>query len=841
MPRPNRTDIVSWRPLGFGHTKPHHFWEIFRTVWENRDNLLYAWRILRHGVCDGCSLGPRGLRDDAMEGIHLCLVRLKMLRLNTMPALDPAALADVARLAKRAGLGAGRRDGVGGRALRNLGRLPYPMLRRRGEPGFRRISWDEAFAILGERLRRAAPERLAFYTTSRGLTNEVYYVAQKAARLLGTNNIDNAARLCHAASTTAMKKTLGVAAATCSYTDWIGTDLLVLLGSDLANNQPVAMKYLYYAKKRGARVVVVNPYREPGLERYWVPSITKSALFGTRLADEFFQVRVGGDVAFLNGVLKWLLARNWLDGQFIAEHTAGFEELRAALEKQSWEELEAASGVIRDQMLRFAEIYAEAKSAVFIWSMGLTQHEFGVENVEAVVNVALARGMLGRANAGLVPVRGHSGVQGAAECGSVPNAFPGGAAVNEENAQRFAELWGHPVPARPGLSAPVMLEAAGRGALEVLWIAGGNFLETLPEPARMRAALERVPCRVHQDLFVNSSMLAEPGEEVLLLPGQTRYEQRGGGTLTSTERRIRFSPEIPGPRIGEALAEWEIFMRAAEAALPAEKRRLIHFESAEEIRAEMERVMPLYKGIAALAREGDSVQYGGPLLCAGGYCAGMPGGRARFTPLAPPALGGVIPKAGVCGQPEGSALFYLATRRGKQFNSMVWDQADPLTGARRTDVLISPEDAARLGVRDGDAVVLRPASHENRKTKSEKRNSKSETRNSESEKRNSKSENRPVEFDTRDSLLDTRTPKGDPSDLATRHAPLATSSSPLPTPDSRFPNSVFHATARLAPIAPGTLQAFWPEANVLISARLDPQSKEPDYNAWVTLEKLASG
>jgi molybdopterin-dependent oxidoreductase alpha subunit len=741
-----RNDRVSWVPFGLGQTKPHHYLEILKAIWENRDNLPYAWRILRHGVCDGCSLGPRGLRDDAMPGMHLCMVRLKMLRLNTMPALDPAALADVPRLQK-----------LDGRSLRALGRLPYPMLRRRGEPGFRRVSWEEAIRLAGDRLRAAAsrdPRCMAFYTTSRGLTNEVYYVAQKAARLLGTNNIDNAARLCHAASTTALKQTIGVAAYTCSYTDWIGADLIVLLGSDIASNQPVATKYFYYAKKRGAKIVVVNPYREPGLERYWIPSIVRSALFGTRLADEFFQVRVGGDVAFLNGVLKWLLARNWLDHDFIAQHTTGFQELRAALEQQSWEELEERSGVIRDQMLRFAEIYAEAKDAVLIWSMGLTQHHFGVENVKAVVNLALARGMLGRPNAGLVPVRGHSGVQGAAECGSVPNTFPGGAPVNEENARRFAALWGHPVPAWPGLSALEMLEAAGRGELAVFYIAGGNFVETMPEPERTRQALARVPCRVHQDLFLNSSMLVEPADLVLLLPGQTRYEQKGGGTITSTERRIRFSPEIAGARIGEAMAEWEIFMRVAEAALGQEKVGLIHFADADAIRAEMERAMPLYRGVGSLRAEGESVQYGGPLLCAGGVCANLPGGRARFTPLEPPRI-----EAETAWAVDG-IRFYLTTRRGNQFNSMVFEEADPLTGSvRRDTVFVAPEDAARLELSDGAPVRLRSEVGEMR------------------------------------------------------------------------------GICRVAPVKSGTLQAYWPEANALIASRLDPASKEPDYNAWVTLAK----
>jgi len=812
---PRGTRIVSWVPFGLGHTKPHHFWEIFKTVWENRDNLPYAWRILRHGVCDGCSLGPRGLRDDAMPGIHLCLVRLKMLRLNTMPALDPARLADVHHLSK-----------LDGRALRELGRLPYPMLRRRGEPGFHRVNWDEAFSLLGSRLRAAAhadPRRIAFYTTSRGLTNETYYVAQKVARLLGTNNIDNAARLCHAASTTALKQTIGVGASTVSYTDWIGADLIVLLGADIANNQPVATKYLYYAKQKGARIVVVNPYREPGLERYWVPSIVKSALFGTRFADDFYQVRVGGDVGFLNGVLKFLIEKNWLDHSFIADHTSGFDELRAALAAQSWEQLEESSGLIRDQMLAFAEAYAASKNAIFIWSMGLTQHHFGVENVKAVANLALARGMLGRANAGLVPIRGHSGVQGAAECGSVPNTFPGGDAVNEDSARRFTEFWGHPVPAWPGLSAPEMLDAAGRGELDVFYIAGGNFLDTLPQPARIHDALANVPCRVHQDLLLNSAMFVSPGDLVLLLPGQTRYEQRGGGTLTSTERRIRFSPEIPGPRIGEAMSEWEIFMRAGEAALGPDRRHLLHFPDTAAIRAEMDRVMPLYRGIAGLRSEGDSVQYGGPLLCSGGVCANLPGGRAVFTPLTPPNLSppshavilsppwraknpssSVFPsevpvppgrsedalrachsEPAVAGKeslfssnirpPTSDPRFYLSTRRGRQFNSMVYSARDPLTGsAHRDDVFISPEDAARLGLRNGDPILLRPL-------------------------------------------------------LPSSSSPTANLSPPT--------SSIFQGRCFISPVAPGTLQAHWPEANVLISPRLDPASHEPDYNAWVTLEK----
>ncbi|MFQ5818344.1 MAG: molybdopterin-dependent oxidoreductase, partial [Terriglobia bacterium] len=509
------TRIASWRPFGLGLTKPHHYRDILRVVWENRHRPLYAWRILRHGVCDGCSLGPYGLRDNTMDGIHLCMVRLKLLHLNTMAALDPRRLENLSSL-----------RGLSNRELRRLGRLAYPMIRYPAERGFRRLSWDRALELAADAIRETAPPRLAFYTTSRGLTNEVYYVAQKLARCLGTNNIDNAARLCHAASTTAMKQTLGVAAATCSYTDWLGSDLIVLLGTDVANNQPVTTKYFYYAKQRGTRIIGVNPFREPGLDNYWVPSIPKSALFGTRLMDDFYPVRVGGDIAFLGGVLKILIERDWLDPRFIAAHTTGFEELKQKLAAQSWEALEASSGLSRQQMAAFAETYARARTTVFIWSMGLTQHRFGVENVKAVVNLALARGMLGRKHCGLVPIRGHSGVQGAAECGSVPSQYAAGFPANEENARRFTQLWGFQPPTTKGLDAPQMLEAAARGQLDLLYCLGGNFLETMPEPDFIRAAFTRLKFRVHQDITLNSSMLLD-SDAVLLLPARTRYEQRG--------------------------------------------------------------------------------------------------------------------------------------------------------------------------------------------------------------------------------------------------------------------------------------------------------------------------
>jgi Molybdopterin oxidoreductase len=202
---------ASPKPFGLGEQHSRNFWEVFRAIWENRDQLPYAYRILNEGVCDGCSLGTMGMADWTMNSIHLCNIRLRLLRLNTMQALDSNILADVSRL-----------ESMRSRDLRALGRLPHPMIRRRGEPGFKRISWDQALNEIVGKIKATRPERLYFYMTSRGVPNETYYAAQKAVRALGTNNIDNAARVCHSPSTFALKAAVGAAATTCSYSDLIG-------------------------------------------------------------------------------------------------------------------------------------------------------------------------------------------------------------------------------------------------------------------------------------------------------------------------------------------------------------------------------------------------------------------------------------------------------------------------------------------------------------------------------------------------------------------------------------------------------------------------------------------
>ncbi|MDQ3235610.1 MAG: FdhF/YdeP family oxidoreductase, partial [Pseudobdellovibrionaceae bacterium] len=580
------------------------------------------------------------------------------------------------------------------KALRSIGRIAEPMIREPGDTHFRRLSWDEALHRISQKIRASGVDRTGFYLVSRGTVNETYYACQKAVRFLGSNDIDNSARICHAPSTVALKQMIGYGATTFSYTDLLKSDLLVFVGSNAANNQPVLMKYLHVAKKNGARIVTVNPYREPGMEKYWVPSVPESALLGTVIADASFEVRVGGDAAFMNGVIKYLIERGTLDQDFIRQ-AEGWAELEASLKEQSWEFLETSAGCHRDHMKRFAELYETTKSAIFVWSMGVTMHKEGVDNVRSVVNLALARGNIGKPGAGLMPIRGHSGVQGGGEMGATPNALPGGVGLTEDNRERFERLWGFPVPTKPGRFIVEMIDAAARGELDVLYCVGSNLFGVLPDPLYVKKALENLSLRVHHDIVLNPQMLVPSREAVIVLPATTRYEMVGGNTETSTERRVIFNPELGAHRIPEARDEWRVMIEVAERVKPHGADQ-IQFDSTAAIREEIAQAVPFYEGIQKLKNKGDQFQWGGAMLCENGRFATRDG-KAHFVPVKP--RDNHVPKG----------WFQLTNRRGKQFNSMAFRDLEPLSSTRRHEVILALEDMQALQLKPGDLVRVKSA------------------------------------------------------------------------------------------------------------------------------------
>jgi molybdopterin-dependent oxidoreductase alpha subunit len=359
----------------------------------------------------------------------------------------------------------------------DCGRLVYPVMYQAGAKAdrFQTISWEHAMAHWAEALRQAEPARTAFYASGRS-SNEAGFLLQSFARLYGTNNVMNCSYYCHQASGVGMKMTFGTGTATIELDDIAKSDLVVLMGANPASNHPRLMTQLADLRKRGGKVIVVNPIRESGLEVFHVPSNVSSLLFGSKIASLYLQPLAGGDVALLVGVLKALDEQDQIDKAFLAAHSAGWEQVLADAQAANWDDLVANSGVAREQIEQMARMIAAAQAVIFAWAMGLTHHTSGVTNILALSNVALATGNVGKPGAGMLPIRGHSNVQGMGSIGVTP-------ALQDVVRQSLEKLYGKALPTTAGYDTYATLQAAERGEIDVLTALGGNLWGSNPNLA----------------------------------------------------------------------------------------------------------------------------------------------------------------------------------------------------------------------------------------------------------------------------------------------------------------------------------------------------------------------
>ena len=297
------------------------------------------------------------------------------------------------------------------RELEYCGRLTQPLYAGPGDTHYRVIEWDDALQRVATSLKKAAADESFFYVSGRS-SNEAGFLLQLFGRLLGTNYVHNCSYYCHQASGVGLGRSLGTGTATLTLEDVEHADLFFLIGGNPASNHPRLMRTLMTVRRRGGKVVVINPVKELGLVNFSVPSDVWSLLFGSKIASHYVQPHIGGDIALMLGIAKEVLDRRAEDKQFIAQSTEHFAAFRALAENTSWESIVAGSGVSREQIIEVADVYCRAKRVVFGWTMGITHHAHGVANVQTIINLALLRGMVGRRYSGLLPIRGHSNVQG---------------------------------------------------------------------------------------------------------------------------------------------------------------------------------------------------------------------------------------------------------------------------------------------------------------------------------------------------------------------------------------------------------------------------------------------
>lgn len=579
---------------------------------------------------------------------------------------------------------------LSGREMESLGRLNTPLFKARDSRRFQPVDWAWALDHAAARFTAARPDESFFYMSGRS-SNEAGFVLQLLARLHGTNNVNNCSYYCHQATSVGLRNTIGTGTATIELEDLDHCDLVFVIGANPASNHPRFIHKLQACRERGGDVIVINPAREPGLVRFAVPKSARSMISGgTAIASDYLQPNIGSDIAVFAALGKSLLEAASLDQDFIDRHTTGFEAYRQQLEDCSWENLCARTGLSRDALESVARRYARAQKAVFAWGMGITHHEHGVENVEAIANLCLLRGMIGRPHAGLLPLRGHSNVQGIGTIGVKP-VLPG---------QVFDALQrelGITLPTAPGLDTLACLTRAHEGGIAAALVMGGNLYEATPDSRWARLAMDRIGTKVFLTTTLNRGHVhGLDDSEAIIFPVTARDEEWQSTTQESMFNYVRLS-DGGIVRLDNVRPEVEVLCELADRMIPGSRLDFSAFRTHDTIRQAIARTVPGMEDLADIGIAKREFHVRRRLLHEPEFRTDS--GRAAFVPHALEALQDTEPRF---------PFRLMSVRSEGQFNSIIYEENDSYRGAEhRWVVFMGRADMAGLGVRPGQAVTLR--------------------------------------------------------------------------------------------------------------------------------------
>ncbi len=561
-------------------------------------------------------------------------------------------------------------------------RLKTPLVR--GEDGeLHPATWDEALKTITDRLSAIIDghggDAVALLSSAR-CTNEENYLMQKLARaVVGTNNIDHCARLCHASTVAGLAGTLGSGAMTNSTPDIPLADCILVTGSNTVEQHPLIGSRVILAKQRGAKLIVIDP-RETPL---------------SKMADIWLHQRPGTDIAWLNAMMHVILREGLEDKGFIAERTEGFEDLRPVLDRYTPEVSEEITGIPAADLEAAAMMYAEADKGCILYSMGITQHTHGTDNVKSVANLALMTGNMGRKGTGVNPLRGQNNVQGACDMGALYNVFPGYQKVADETSRlKFDEAWGASCSAVTGLTVVEMMNAAHEGELKGMVILGENPMLSDPDINHVRESLEALDLLVCIDIFLTeTAALAD-----VVLPAASWAER--DGTFTATDRRVQRIRKAIEP-IGDSRPDWEIICDIAKGLGGLG----FDFDSPEHIMEEVVKVTPQYGGVTYQRLDGDGLQWpcpdidhpGTPILHVDKFARGL----GLFSPVEHQEPNELPDDEYPMILTTGRMMFHYHT--GTQTRRTHALNKEMPTGM----VELNPEDAKRLGIQDGQMVEVR--------------------------------------------------------------------------------------------------------------------------------------
>ena len=453
-------------------------------------------------------------------------------------------------------------------------RLTTPLIKENGE--FREASWDEALDLVANKLKEVSdddPNKVGFYACARS-PNENIYITQKLARVAcGTQNVDHCARICHGPTVAGLATTFGSGAMTNGFDSIKEADYIFCIGSNNMEAHPLFGRKLIQAQKNGAKLVVLDPRYTPT----------------AKIADEYVQFKTGTDVALMNGMIKVIIDNDLQDDEFIKNRTKGFDELKETVQKYDLETVSEITQIAPEVIEELAIEYAKADKAAIVYSLGITEHSHGADNVMSTANLAMLTGNIGREGTGVNPLRGQNNVQGACDMGALPSDYVGYRKVaDQETTDWFNEYYGTNLPAKPGLTLVEMMNAAHAGDLKVLYIHGEDPVLSDADIKHTKEALANLDMLIVQELFMTDT--AQCADVVLPAAGWGEQE----GTFTNGERRVQCLHKAQEPPEG-AMLDWKIMEEiAVRMGVPREK---FHYESAEEIFEEIRECAPIFAGM----------------------------------------------------------------------------------------------------------------------------------------------------------------------------------------------------------------------------------------------------
>lgn len=462
-------------------------------------------------------------------------------------------------------------------------RLKSPMIKKNGE--FQEVDWKEALNFVSEKLLDYRKQSSVFAAmASAKSTNEENYILQKFTRtVMNTNNIDHCARLCHAASVTGLSKTIGSGAMTNSINEIPDTDCVFAIGTNTTSTHPIIGMKIQRALVNGASLIVANPMEI---------ELCKNA-------DSFLQHKPGTDVALLMGMIRVIFDDELLDIDFIKDRCDNFIEFKKSLEKYNLDWVEIITGVSKSKIIEAAHIYAKAGSASILYSMGITQHVNGTDNVMALSNLALITGNIGKTSSGINPLRGQNNVQGACDMGCLPDVYPGYQTMdNPEVFEKFKNIWNHNLNRSPGMMLHEIIDAAYKGDIKSLYIMGENPVLSEPDSKHVKKSLEKLEFLVVQDIFMTETALLAD----VILPACSFAEK--DGTFTNTERRVQLLKRAVKP-LGDSKPDWWIICQLAKKMGATG----FNFNNTNEIMEEIAKLTPIYSGISHLRLEDNGLQW----------------------------------------------------------------------------------------------------------------------------------------------------------------------------------------------------------------------------------------